>query len=99
MEGEYDLSKLIRDVDYRKPTECSKCGKSLKYMGIGEYQCEYCGHIEYDDYGIVRGYVEKNPGANVMQVERATGVPKQVINSLVRKGKLDVKKGGSLMED
>ncbi len=99
MEGEYDLSKLIRDEDYRKPTKCSKCGKALKYMGIGEYQCEYCGNIEYDDYGIVRGYVEKNPGANVMQVERATGVSKQVINSLVRKGKLDVKRGGSLMED
>ncbi len=99
MEGEYDLSKLIRDEDYRKPTKCSKCGKALKYMGIGEYQCEYCGNIEYDDYGIVRGYVEKNPGANVMQVERATGVSKQVISSLVRKGKLDVKRGGSLMED
>ena len=88
-----DLSKLLRDEEYSKPTLCSKCGKLLTYAGLGEYKCEACGFTEYDDYGLVRAYIEKNPGASILHVEKATGVSQKVINGLVKCGKLDFKKG------
>lgn len=86
------LSGLLRD-DYEKPTACSKCGKSLKYIGIGEYECESCGAREFDDYGRVRAFIESHPGANGLQVEKATGVSRKVIKGLVDSGKLDISKG------
>ena len=94
-EDSINFEKLLREEDYHKPVRCSKCGKPLKYMGVGEYQCEACGFTEYDDYGIVRSYVEQNPGASIVQVEMNTGVSKKVIQDLVRTGRLALK-GGNL---
>ena len=96
MAGEIDFDKLLREEEYNKPVKCSKCGKLLTYYGLGEYKCEACGFTEYDDYGLVRAYIEKNPGATIAQVERATGVSQKIINSLVRRGKLDIKKNSSI---
>lgn len=92
------MEKLIKAEDYERPVRCSKCGQMLKYVGVGEYKCEACGFTEYDAYGLVRAYLEKNPGSNVIQVEMATGVPKKVINGLIRAGKLTVSGSGSIME-
>lgn len=87
------LDELFSDSGYKQLISCSKCGKPLKYLGIGEYQCEECGFIEYDDYGKVRCYLEKFPGANVVQVERATGVPQKEIRRMVKDEKFEVKQG------
>ena len=62
-------------------------------MGIGEYKCEACGYTQYDAYGLVRNYVERNPGVNVLKVEKVTGVSRKVINGMVKAGKLDIKAG------
>lgn len=100
MEEGIDLKKLIRGSEIKKPVRCSKCGKVLKYLGIGEYKCESCGYTEYDDYGLVRAYIEKNPGANVVQVEMATGVSKGSLNEMIREGKLAIKNGSTkILED
>lgn len=99
MENGINLEKLLRDEPYRKPITCSKCGKMLTYLGVGEYRCEACGFTEFDEYGLVRAYVEKNPGATIAMVESATGVSSKVINGLVRSGKLDIRKGsGGILE-
>ncbi len=84
-----NLEGLLRNNDYEIPTRCSKCGQMLKYVGVGEYKCEACGFTEYDDYGLVRAFLEKNPGATSVQVETATGVSQKTINALVRLGKIE----------
>ena len=66
MEDKINVEGLLRNDPYNVPVRCSKCGKMLKYMGVGEYKCEACGFTEYDDYGLVRSYLEKNPGANAV---------------------------------
>ena len=85
-----DLSALLRDREYEKPTQCTKCGGNLKYTGVGEYVCEVCRNIEYDDYGKVRNFIENHPGANIKQTEKGTGVSKAVIHGLIESGKLEV---------
>lgn len=89
-----DLNGLIRGNSEDKPVNCSKCGSFLKYKGLGEYICEDCGFKEYDNYGKVRAFLEKNPGANVVQVEAATKVPQKIVYQFVSEGKLDIKSGG-----
>lgn len=41
------------------PQRCKLCFGRMIFKGVGEYQCEECGYLDYDDYGKVRNYVEK----------------------------------------
>lgn len=85
-----DKTKL-RLNDYNKPTACSRCGGRLRFIGVGEYRCENCGGMEYDDYGKVRNYMEKHPNRTQMQdIEAATGVPRRIIRQMLREERIQV---------
>lgn len=58
---------------YHVPNTCPECGGEMVYKGVGEYQCEQCKAVVYDDYGKVRLYVEQHPGATIADTEAATG--------------------------
>lgn len=77
--------------DYHPPRQCEECGGPLVYKGIGEYECDRCRHVMYDDYGIVRNYLEVNPGATSGVVARATGVSESAIKSMLREEKLEIR--------
>lgn len=86
-----DLEGLLKLTDdYNKPEKCSKCGGRMKYTGLGEYKCEGCGIVDYDDYGKVRVFLEKNPGANIVQTEAMTGVPQRLIKQMIKEGKFAI---------
>lgn len=99
MEDNINVEGLLRDEMYNIPVRCSKCGKMLKYLGVGEYRCEACGYTEYDDYGLVRAYLEKHPGANAVEVERATGVSRKIIAVLVKQSKIEIKGRARFIEE
>lgn len=85
-----DLEKL----EIATPLKCEMCGHyKLNYNGVGEYQCEQCGYVMYDDYGIVRNYLEKNPGATQSEVSRATGVSGAMIRRMLRDDKIQIAPG------
>ena len=90
---EIDLESLVAQNGESKPTLCRLCGALLDYSGLGEYVCPDCGHVEYDTYGVVRAYLEKFPGSNVVQIERATGVPRHKINRMITDGRFNVTEG------
>ncbi len=75
---------------YHVPNICAECGGEMIYKGVGEYQCEQCKAVVYDDYGKVRLYVEQHPGATISDTEAATGVPHKVIRQLLREERLEV---------
>ena len=89
-----NLSENGDDMNYKlmqnKKRYCSNCGTQLKYLSLGDYICPECGHKEKDDYGIVREYIEKNGPSPSYVIHMATGVPEDVINTFVKKGKLEV---------
>lgn len=99
MENDINFKGLIREPDMNKPSFCSKCGCPLTYKGLGEYVCDSCGFHEFDDYGKVRIYLEKHPGATIVQVETGTGVSQKVINQLVEAGKFTITSHRSLRGD
>ena len=83
------LSKLVEhQTEYNVPECCSKCSGTLKYEGVGEYICVTCGNKEYDDYGKVRGYLEKHPGSTQATVSSETGVSKAVIRQMIIDGRI-----------
>lgn len=86
-----DIDELFAKSKYHPPERCENCHGPLKYKGIGEYECELCGFLMYDDYGVVRNYLEINPGATVGMVSRATGVNEREIKHMLREEKLEIR--------
>ena len=75
---------------YHRPTICEKCGGVMVFKGVGEYECEDCKHHQYDDYGLVRNYVEANKGATAADIEAKTGVKQRTIRQMLRESRLEV---------
>lgn len=75
---------------YHVPNACPECGGEMIFKGVGEYQCEQCKAVVYDDYGKVRLYVEQHPGATISDAEAGTGVPHKIIRQLLREERLEV---------
>lgn len=83
--------------DINKPVRCEKCGSAkIVYKGIGEYMCSNCSFLMYDDYGLVRNYIESNPGATQAEVSKATGISKSKIMQLLKDDKIEISPGSSV---
>lgn len=75
---------------YHMPHFCDKCGGVMVFKGVGEYRCEDCGEVAYDDYGKVRIYLEKHKGATAAEVESETGVKQKTIRLMLKESRLEV---------
>lgn len=84
------MEEKLNENYYNRPFICSKCGGNLIFKGVGEYHCEKCDSVEYDDYGKVRLYLEKHSGANMMQVAEATGVNKKTIQQMLKEDRFQI---------
>lgn len=85
-----EMHRLLLTNDYHRPTLCRECGGVMVYRGVGEYRCEDCGILEYDDYGKVRNYLEKNKGANVAEISDHTGVSHKAIREMIKEKRFEV---------
>ena len=85
------LRKEFSEINtYNRPTYCSECGGVMVFKGLGEYQCEKCGFLEYDDYGKVRNYLDEHRGANVTQISEATRVSHKSIRDMIKENRFEV---------
>lgn len=78
----------LGEVD--RPSLCKQCDGIMVFRGVGEYKCEDCGIVEYDDYGKVRNYIEANPGANVATIADETGVTRKSINNMLKEERFNI---------
>ncbi len=78
---------------YHIPRTCQKCGSVMIFQGVGEYCCEKCNFVDYDDYGKVRKYLETHKGATALEVESATGVSQRTIRRLLKESRIEVADG------
>ncbi len=78
---------------YNVPTSCKSCGGVLVYRGLGEYRCEECGAFDYDNYGKARSYIEQNPGASAVDIEKNTGVSKAAVREMLRESRFEIVEG------
>lgn len=76
--------------NYNRPTICPQCGGIMVFKGVGEYECEDCRYVAYDDYGKVRNYLEKHEGATAAQVSGATGVSQHAIRDMLKESRLEI---------
>ncbi len=87
------LDEIMNHDLYHRPDICPECGGVMVFRGVGEYKCEDCGYVDYDDYGKVRNYIERYRGANVVQVSDATGVSQKTIRTLLKESRIEIVPG------
>lgn len=78
---------------YNIPRTCKECGGVMIFKGVGEYHCEDCGFVDYDDYGKVRLYIEKHKGATAAQIEAAIGVSQKSIRRMLKESRIEIAEG------
>lgn len=81
---------LFEENIFTKPITCELCQGNMIFKGIGEYRCEDCRHLEYDDYGKVRTYIEMHRGATVAAIEDAIGVKQKVIRQMLKEERFEI---------
>lgn len=84
------FKRLAMVDDYHRPTFCKICNGVMVYRGLGEYQCEECEAVEYDDYGKVRNYLDKHRGANVAEISSVTGVSHKTIRDMIKENRFEI---------
>ena len=94
-EGSETMGSLELLDAYHIPRVCKECGGVMVFKGVGEYHCEDCDSVDYDDYGKVRLYLENNPGANAVAVENGTGVSQKTIRLMLKESRLQVAEGST----
>lgn len=73
------------------PITCEKCGCAiLKNIKVGTYECDSCGHLNYDDFQTIRNYLAKVGNAPAAIIERDTGVSRNTINVLFQEEFLEI---------
>lgn len=81
---------------YNIPRTCEECGGVMIFKGVGEYHCEQCRAVAYDDYGKVRLYIEKHRGATAAEIENAIGVPQKSIRRMLKESRLEIAEGSKV---
>jgi len=84
------MSEQYEQNLYNKPEYCRKCHGEMVFVGLGEYKCDKCGFLDYDDYGIVRNYLEIHKNATAGEVSVMTGVSQSTINQMLRNERFNV---------
>ena len=83
----YTPEQMLQYAGFKK---CKKCGGNVLIVNDGEYKCEECGEIYYDDYGKIKKYMENNKGATIQEIVQATGVSRRSIKELLSNCKLEI---------
>lgn len=89
-----DTRELINT--YNIPYNCKQCDGVMVFKGVGEYQCEACGALDWDDYGKVRNYIEKHKGATAAEIEAAVGVPQRSIRRMLKESRIEIAEGSKV---
>lgn len=74
---------------------CTRCGKIYNYDGFRI--CPSCRRDDEQDFQKVKEYLYEYPGANISEVEEATGVDSKKIIDFLREGRLEVGEGSNLV--
>lgn len=81
---------------YHVPRTCRECGGVMVFKGVGEYHCEDCGFVDYDDYGKVRLYIEEHKGATAAEIEKEVGVAQRTVRRLLKDGRIEIAEGSKV---
>ncbi|MCL1936367.1 MAG: hypothetical protein FWF57_08360 [Defluviitaleaceae bacterium] len=66
---------------------CKRCGGVFNSVTL--HICNECSNSEKDQYNKVKEYLEKNPGLNLIQLSKATGVKADIILRYIKEDRFE----------
>ena len=84
------MEKNDRLFDGERRYNCPNCGGLLKMIASGEYECTRCGRKEYDDFGVIKKYLEENGPRSKESIVLDTGVRPEIVDQFLREERLMV---------
>lgn len=78
------------------PEECQYCGGEVRLVEKGTYRCQRCGKDNYDYFQTIRNYLEQMGARSALEIERDTGVPRRVVEYLLKQDYLEIPKLSTL---
>lgn len=85
-----DIEVFEKIVLEKKPSKCPECKGPLVFEGGGAYKCSQCGTTVLDNFGKVKKYLDENGAASSITIARATGVRREVIEQMLKEGRLEI---------
>ena len=79
-----------------RPAYCEECGGKMFYQESGIYQCEDCQHIQLDDFGKIKEYLETHTGATIKEISEETGVEMKIIGMFLKDGRIQIPEGSKI---
>lgn len=79
-----------------QPIKCKYCGGELKQISMGTYLCKSCNRENYDSYHTVRNFLEKHGAHSILEIQHATGIPRNVIRQFLEDERLEIPRGSSV---
>lgn len=79
-----------------QPVSCKYCDGELGFIRNGVYKCLRCGMENYDYFRTVRNYLEKEGPSSKLDIEKATGVPRESIDYFFRQEQLEIPKNSGI---
>ena len=79
-----------------QPIKCKYCGGKLRKVSMGTYLCKSCNRENYDSYHIVRNFLEKNGAHSILEIQQATGIPRNVVRQFLEDERLEIPRGSSV---
>lgn len=75
---------------------CMRCHRLFQYTGFGHMICPRCKEAEAREFEWVKNYLYENPGATMIEVEEATGVPVYQLTAYLKAGRLEIPNGSPI---
>ena len=64
----YDRDDILEQIEKNITTKCERCGERLYFKGSVRYVCQRC-HIDYyDDFGLIKKYIDENGPAPAVEI-------------------------------
>ncbi len=86
------MKELERLMIESKPTYCSHCGERVYYIAGGKYSCKTCGNLNFDAYGKVKNFIEKNGMSSIIYMSQTIGVEPELIEMILEQGEVTIPK-------
>lgn len=86
----YERDDILEQIEKNIPTRCEKCCERLYFKGGGRYVCPRCHRNYYDDFGLIKKYLDENGAAPAVDIAKETGVKLEVIDMLLENGSLEL---------
>lgn len=87
----YNRDNILEQIEKHIPTECPVCLERLYFKGSGKYSCPRCHKQYYDDFGIIKNYLDEHGGvASAVEIANETDVSLEIIDMLLEDGRLEM---------